>query len=363
MKQVVIIGGGIVGATIAYELSQNSQLSITLIDREAPAQASTGAALGLLMGIISQKNKGRDWQLREASMRRYPQLLAEITQQTGDQIPQVQGLLHLCFSQQEKDQAEKLAALRCSQGWNLEIWEVPQLQTHCPYIETANLTGAIYSPQDFQVHPKALTNTLIKASQQNGASCRWGVEATNVSANGNRNGRHCRILHTNQGDWETDYLIVAAGLGSFPLTRQLQHPLTLSPVLGQAMRVRLDKNLKTSEFQPVVTGDDIHVIPLGNGEYWVGATVEFPDEQGNVKAEKHLLDGVWEKAIAFCPPLAQGEIVETWSGKRPRPEGQAAPVIEYLEGYDNVILATGHYRNGVLLAPGTAEAVKQLMSH
>lgn len=361
MKRVVIIGGGIVGATIAYELSQNSQLSIALIDREAPAQASTGAALGLLMGIISQKTKGRAWQLREASIRRYPQLLAEITEQTGDRIPQVQGLLHLCFSQEEKDKAQELASLRHSQGWNLEVWDVPQLQNHCPYVETANLTGAIYSPQDFQVHPKALTNTLIKASQKNGVSCHWGVEATNVSVSQDSKGRHCHTLHTNQGDWETDYLIVAAGLGSFPLTRQLQPSLTLYPVLGQAMRVRLDRDLTTSEFQPVVTGDDIHVIPLGNAEYWVGATVEFPDEQGNVEAEKQLLDSVWEKAIAFCPPLAQAEILETWSGKRPRPEGQAAPVIEYLEGYDNVILATGHYRNGVLLAPGTAELVKQLI--
>lgn len=363
MKRVVIVGGGIVGATIAYELSQDSQFSITLIDRKAPAQASTGAALGLLIGIISHKTKGRAWQLREASMRRYPQLLAEITQQTGDHIPQVPGLLHLCFSQEDKEQAKELADLRHSQGWNLEVWDVPQLQNHCPYIETTNLTGAIYSPQDFQVNPKALTNTLIKAAQKNGVSCYWEVEATNASVNQDSNGHHCHTLHTNQGDWETDYLIVAAGLGSFPLTRQLKHPVTLYPVLGQGMRVRLDRDLTANEFQPVVTGDDIHVIPLGNAEYWVGATVEFPDEQGNVEAEKDLLDTVWEKAIAFYPALAQAEVLETWSGKRPRPEGQAAPVIEYLQGYDNVILATGHYRNGVLLAPGTAAVVKQLINH
>jgi len=361
MKRVVIIGGGIVGATIAYELSQESQFSITLMDREAPAQASTGAALGLLLGIISQKTKGRAWQLRDTSMRRYPQLLAEITQKTGETIPQVPGLLELCFSQQEKEQGEELAKLRHAQGWELQVWDAVQLQTNCPYLDTTNLTGAIYSPQDFQVNPKALTNTLIKASQQNGVHCYWGVEATDASVSPNGDSQHCYRVHTNQGDWESDYLVIAAGLGTFPLTRHLQQPVALYPVLGQAMRVRLNSDLTANGIQTVITGDDIHVIPLGNREYWVGATVEFPDEQGNVEAEKHLLDTVWEKAKAFFPALAQAEILETWSGKRPRPEGQAAPVIEYLQGYNNVILATGHYRNGVLLAPATAEWVKGLI--
>ncbi len=68
-----------------------------------------------------------------------------------------------------------------------------------------------------------------------------------------------------------------------------------------------------------------------------------------------------EGAIAFCPDLKQATILETWSGKRPRPEGIPAPIIEKLSGYGNVLLATAHYRNGVLLAPATAlEVVSQL---
>jgi glycine/D-amino acid oxidase-like deaminating enzyme len=71
---------------------------------------------------------------------------------------------------------------------------------------------------------------------------------------------------------------------------------------------------------------------------------------------------VYQQAIAFCPSLAAGAIVRTWSGKRPRPEKKSAPIIEYLPGYDNVILATGHYRNGVLLAPATAKIVREMLS-
>lgn len=357
MKRVLIVGGGVVGATIAYELSQHSHLSLTLIDRAPPAQASTGAALGILMGIISHKTKGRAWRLRESSLRRYPHLLREIREKTGETIPQVQGLVNLCFSSEEMTQWEELVAVRHRQGWELELWNSAQLETLFPDLNLQGISGAVYSPHDFQVNPQALTQTLIKASQENGVSCYWGVEAKTVSIAEKDNLKHCHTVHSNQGDWETDYLIIAAGLGSFPLTEQLQTPLTLRPVLGQAMRVRLKDHSMTQEFQRVITGDDVHLIPLGDNEYWVGATVEFPDQPVSRTREE-----VWEQAIRFCPAFAQGEILETWSGERPRPEGQGAPVIEYLKGYSNVILATGHYRNGVLLAPATALIVKELIT-
>ncbi|MFP4254517.1 MAG: NAD(P)/FAD-dependent oxidoreductase [Halothece sp.] len=356
MKQIMIIGGGIVGATIAYELSQTPEFQITLIDKNTPATASTGAALGLLLGVISHKKQGRAWELRKISLRRYPQLIAEITEQTGETIPYRQGLIDLCFSTEEMAKWEELASLRAEQGWKLELWNQVQLQEACPPLDTSEMIGAVYSPQDFQVNPKALTETLIKAAQRNGVSLSWETEATAVSVLEKENSQYRHTVHTNQGDWEVDYLIIAAGLGSFPLTQHLKQPLPLTPVLGQAMRVRLNDS-SSQQLQSVVTGNDVHIIPLGNREYWVGATVEFP-EQPLVNP----LERVWEQACAYYPALANAEILETWSGERPRPAEQAAPVIELLQGYDNVILATGHYRNGILLAPATAAKVKALLS-
>jgi glycine/D-amino acid oxidase-like deaminating enzyme len=124
----------------------------------------------------------------------------------------------------------------------------------------------------------------------------------------------------------------------------------------------LDGPLGNPDFQPVITGDDVHIVPVGEGEYWVGATVEFPNELGDVVAEPTLLEKVRQEAIAFCPALAEATILRTWSGKRPRPEGRPAPVIGQLPGYSNVLLATGHYRNGVLLAPATAQAICDILN-
>ncbi|NER84599.1 MAG: FAD-binding oxidoreductase, partial [Leptolyngbya sp. SIO1D8] len=97
MKQVVLVGCGVVGAAIAYELSQQPDLNITVLDRQLPAQGATGAALGILMGIISQKVKGRNWRLREASIRRYQTLLPELETVTGQPLPYNRhGILSLC---------------------------------------------------------------------------------------------------------------------------------------------------------------------------------------------------------------------------------------------------------------------------
>jgi glycine/D-amino acid oxidase-like deaminating enzyme len=112
--------------------------------------------------------------------------------------------------------------------------------------------------------------------------------------------------------------------------------------------------------QPVITGNDVHLVPLGKNEYWIGATVEFPDLHRPLP-DPAALEQMMQQAIAFCPALQQAIRLHHWQGLRPRPEGRPAPIIEKLSGYSNVILASGHYRNGVLLAPATAKKVKDLI--
>ena len=78
MSKIVIVGCGVVGAAIAYELSLISDLDITVIEKNTPASGSTGAALGVLMGAISQKKKGRAWRFRATSLKRYETLIPEL---------------------------------------------------------------------------------------------------------------------------------------------------------------------------------------------------------------------------------------------------------------------------------------------
>ena len=364
MTQVAVIGCGIVGAMIAYELSQLPNLQVTVLDRQPPAQASTGAALGVLMGAISQKIKGRAWNLRQTSLHRYETLLDELSDR-GFAVPyNRQGIVLLCFEEgnalpesKERARWQSLIETRRTQGWPLERWEPRQLRSRCPQILHPGVTAAVYSPQDRQVDPTALTLALVKAAQQQGVT--FAFDRPALGCIRSAQGDHCEQVITPDGNLSVDWVVVAAGLGSTAFTRSLDQAIELRPVLGQALKVQLSQPLGSADFQPVITGSDIHIVPIGEAQYWIGATVELPDEAGlAAQPDADRLQQVLDAAIELCPGLAAAKILHTWSGLRPRPHNQPAPVIGLLPGYDNVLLATGHYRNGVLLAPATAAAVR-----
>ncbi|MEA5568012.1 FAD-dependent oxidoreductase [Anabaena sp. UHCC 0399] len=354
---VAIIGCGVVGAAIAYELSQVPGIKITVFDKQPPAQASTGAALGVLVGIISHKIKGKAWQLRQTSIQRYETLIPELEALTGRTIPfNRQGILNLCLENENLEGWEKLAEVRHSQGWKLEIWDKAKLKDICPQVNHPQVTGAVYSPQDRQLDPTVLTLALVEAAQQKGVNFQFGVNVLGISSPENSK---CTSVETTAGNFTADWIIISAGLGSTALTAQLNQKIDIRPVLGQALQVSLGHPLGKSDFQPAINGSDVHIVPIGGGDYWIGATVEFPVDSDEISANQELLESLKQKAIAFCPELATAKIIRTWSGLRPRPEGRPAPVIGELPGFSNVLLATGHYRNGVLLAPATASIIRE----
>jgi glycine/D-amino acid oxidase-like deaminating enzyme len=301
------------------------------------------------MGIISQKTKGRAWQLRQQGIQYYHRLLPHLQALTGLKIAHnSQGIFKLLTAADNLLQWQTLAHQRSAQGWPLELWAADAIHQQLPYLHPHSYTSAVYSPADWQIHPAQLTTALVAAAQSQGSKFRWQTTVLQIDR---------QQLITTAGPIDTDWTIVAAGLGSTALTASLQQTIELMPVLGQAIHCRLSSPLAPGSFQPVVTCDDVHLVPLGHSEYWVGATLEFPTGAA-VCAQAAPLDALWAKAIAYCPALAPAEIVRTWSGLRPRPVGRPAPVILCLPGQERVLVATGHYRNGVLLAPATAAAIR-----
>ena len=357
--RVVIVGCGVIGAMIAYELSQVPHLSITVFERQQPAEGSTSAALGVLMGIISHKVKGRTWRLRRDSITRYHTLIDELTETTGTPIPfNTQGILSLCFDAEKLPRWSSLQSIRAEQGWPLELWPREQLAERCPHLNLSGVAAAIYSPQDRQVDPTALTHALVQAAEQNGVEFHMGTDITALDVDSAGKGQIVTANRAIPADW----IILAGGLGTRTLVEHAPEPLALIPVFGQATRVQLPQTLGHPDFQPVINGHDVHLVPHGDSQYSIGATVEFPAVPDaslkTFRPDPALFEQLNHTAVGYCPALTQAQTLRTWHHFRPRPQGQPAPVIQPLAGFNNVTLATGHYRNGVLLAPATAALVK-----
>jgi len=373
MVRVAIIGCGIVGASIAFELSQFPELKVTVFDKQPPAQGSTGAALGVLMGVISHKTKGRNWQLRETSLQRYETLIPELEAVTGRKIPfNKQGILMLCSEGEDLSKWEKLIATRQSQGWQLELWDVERVRDGCPHLYLNDkIIAAIYSPQDRQVDPTALTLALVDAAKLKGVNFEFGVEVQGITElNSQVSGIQLPSSIAVNKSCGTgilpvienfDRLIVCAGLGSAAVTASLNQLVDIRPVLGQALHLLTPTPVGNPDFSPVITCDDVHIVPLGNQEFWVGATLEFSENGGEIEANADMLEQVRARASSLCPALAFASIIRKWSGLRPRPEGRPAPIIGTLPGNDHVFIASGHYRNGVLLASATARSIREMI--
>ena len=370
--RVLIIGCGIVGATIAYELSNDDRFDVTVIDRQPrPVEAdiagicptSTGAALGLLMAAIAKKEKGRNLKMRLTGVDWYDRVIPELIETTGLEIPyNRQGILMLQYQsdrfEDDRRQWEALMKVRPSQNRRLEIWYPNQIRSVCPQIDVTHdrAWGAVYSPDDRQVHPAILTQALIHAAKQRGVKFEFGREVLGVTSGKNPG------VKTTMGAIKSDVVVISSGLGSTKMST-----LDLRPVLGQAIQVTMAEPIGTPGFQPVITGHDVHLIPVNqapeNLDYYVGATVEFEAEPtiSVLKPDPAAFDRLWTQACGMIPALESATQIRRWSGLRPRPNGRPAPIIEWTDENSKILLATGHYRNGVLLAPATAMEVRSML--
>ena len=234
-KQIIIIGGGIVGACIAYELSTIAPFQITVLEtRSSLGLGCSMAALGICMGIISHKTKGRNWKLREKSLHRYDTLIAELNAEANQTLEDKdldfspipfndRGIIQLCGLEDDLTGWHRLIQKRSSQGYSLDCWSKDQISQVFPTLNLTHIQAAIYSPQDRQVDPYLLIEALKRSAQKRGVCFRFNTTVKQVvSENINGQSRVTGVViernsFTEEPSLETiavDGVIVASGLGT-----------------------------------------------------------------------------------------------------------------------------------------------------
>jgi glycine/D-amino acid oxidase-like deaminating enzyme len=310
------------------------------------------------MARVFHRSSGRAWRLRQGSQALWGAWLAEL-ERRGHRLPRRQGLLLLAATPEERERQERIAADRARLGIPMHVLgpgDLAELQPALP----GNPLGGLLSPEDGQIDPGPLLVALLQeacaagATKGGGATCvpeaALAVERGPGQSGGAGRDKRWRLRLTSGAVLETDWLVLSLGLGTAPLLAPLGHALPLEPVLGQALELELPADPAWT-WPGVVVWRGVNLVPrpdLGRGCLWLGATVE-PGTAASPEALAELRDLGGE-----APPwLRQAVVARQWQGLRVRPVGQPAPVLA--EPEPGLLIAGGHHRNGVLLAPATAE--------
>jgi glycine oxidase len=331
--KVIVIGGGVIGCSIAYHV-QAAGGSAVLLERGEIGGEASGAAAGMLIAPIEDTEHPAFNELRRLSLDRYPAMIEEVQEASGIDVEYKKpGMLRVATRPEMAAVLRDAAAAQDELEW-LDAEDVRRVEPALSH----DVLGAAYSDGDADLNPGLWTNALAKAASLAGAEVHRGIAVTALAEHG---------VCTNQGVIEGDAVVIAAGPWSGKLAS-----LATPPRRGQMLAYR--SNL----LHHAIWGEDGYLVPKPNGFLWAGATVEDAGFRKETTAQG--LAGLELMATKYVPGLAGVEVSSSWAGLRPgSPDG--LPVIGRLPGRADVFIATGHFRNGILLAPVTGSMVSELV--
>lgn len=327
-NEIIIIGGGIIGLSIALELKLKG-LGVTVLSRNYP-QAATNAAAGML-APRAESLEGVMLDLALKSLALYPEWAGKLQQLSqGDIDYNPCGIIAPVYEQPST----------IKENWldrdTLSFYQ-PQLGK--------DVVGGYWYPEEGQVDPRKVGKVLLKIAQLLGIDVKEGVEAIALTRH---QGRINNIL-TKSGIFSADTYILASGAWSSKL-----FPLPVRPIKGQMLSLNIPHE---NPLERVIFGENTYLVPKKDGRLIIGATSEDIGWQEGTTAEG--INTLLNRAIRLYPPLASWQLNEIWYGFRPATADEM-PILGYSDA-DNLIFATGHHRNGILLAPITAKLISNLI--
>ncbi|MDJ0797507.1 MAG: glycine oxidase ThiO [Calothrix sp. MO_167.B12] len=338
-RDVLIIGGGVIGLAIAIELKLRGA-SPTVISRDFQA-AATHAAAGMLAPDAEQISVAAMQQLCWRSRSLYPEWTGKLEEITGLSTGYWScGILAPVYQPDES----KEKSCSSSPGYWLDREAIHQYQSGLD----ESVIGGWWYPEDGQVDNRALAKVLLTAVQSLGIELKEGIQAEAIL----QQQRQVVGIQTNGGLLQADHYVMATGAWSNEL-----FPLPVKPKKGQMLSLRVPESMPTLPLTRVLFGENIYIVPRRERRIIIGATTE------DVGFTPHNTPGGIQTLLAAAtrlyPQLQEYAIEEFWWGFRPSTPDEL-PILG-TSHCDNLTFAAGHYRNGILLAPITARLIADLI--
>ena len=344
-SDVLVIGAGIVGAAVAWELA-SAGLHVRVLDMRGPAKGATQASAGMLAPCIEGDESDALRALGRRGLESYETFIERVAADAGRRpIYNRRGTLEVAYDDAHAARLHTSAASLSAQGVHVEWLDGPALAEAEPLLG-AGAVGALLVPSHGFVGAASLTDALLTAAVARGAIVEPPARARRVSAaKGSRLSVECDDVALT-----AERVVIAAGTWSGQVQVDGAQPVPVHPVRGQLLHLALpDQPLSR-----IVWGADCYLVPWPDGTVLAGATVEDVgfDERSTVEGVATLLDS----AQSLVPRLREASFVSARVGLRPGGIDDL-PLVGPSAVMPGLIYATAHYRNGVLLAPLTAAIV------
>jgi glycine oxidase len=351
VNDVVVAGGGLIGLAVAWRCAQRG-LSVTVVD-EAPGAGASYAAAGMLAPVTEAAyGEERLLALCRESLDRFPAFVTELQSAGGAHIALgTAGTLLIGFDADDMRALDELHAFQLELGLAARRLTPGQARRVEPTL-TPRLRGALHVPGDHSVDARGLHAALLAAGQAVGVR----VARTRIGALQVKHGRAMGLCLADGAELAAGTVVLALGAWSASLPGA--PPLPVRPVKGQILRLRGADGLLGGTVRALVRGRQVYLVPYGQGGLVVGATVEEKgfDPAVTAGAVYELL----HDAIEVVPAVAELELAETLARWRPGTPDNA-PLLGP-SAMPGLVIATGHYRNGVLLTPVTGDVIAELVA-
>ncbi|UOQ86608.1 glycine oxidase ThiO [Gracilibacillus salinarum] len=343
----IVVGGGVIGASIAYELKKRGH-SVLLLEASSIGSGASSAAAGMLGVQMEWQQSSPLFSFAKESCALYPSLAEELYELTGINVQYLkQGAMKLIEQEEQVGELQKCAVFQEEQGMRAEVRRPDQfLEKHV----AKDFAAALYCPDEGQVSAPHVTKAFAKAAERSGVDI---IEHTPVIDVLKENGKAVGVVTKRGERFYAKNVLVTSGFQTADLIPNLPR---LTPVKGECLSVKTDEAL----FQTTLFTEGCYLVPKQGNRVIIGATTKPNETSSEVEAASVL--GLLTKAARIVPEINRASLENVWSGVRPLTR-DGYPYLGEVPEVPHLYIAAGHYRNGILLAPRTATYMADVLEN
>ncbi len=364
-SDVLVIGGGIIGCSIAYYLSKAGR-EVTIIEKGEFVSGTSSRCDGNILAI--DKDPGFDSQMSLVSQRLVDELSRELDHSFEYRAP---GSILVCESDEEMEAAKKWVERQKAAGLPFRMLDREDIRQESPYFAD-DLLGGLECATDSTVNPYLLAFSLLEDAKKRGATAFRQTEVRGIKKD-----QDIFIVHTSNGDFTANHVVNAAGVWAPRIGEMLNLSIPIKPRKGHiivASRQQFVGSRKVMEFGYLISkfGGVRHVDPLTE-KYGVALVFEPTESQNfligssrefvgfNTKVNNEIIRCIANRAIRFYPKMADMMVIRSYAGLRPWTEDHL-PIVSRVEEIPNFYIAAGHEGDGISLAAVTGKVIEELIN-